>query len=133
MDPIFRLSGAVRTHPGVEAWFDADDGPLRSMARAWFDRVRGCGPDVVERLHDGFPTACIGDAAFAYVAAFSAHVNLGFFHGSALPDPAGLLQGTGRRMRHVKLHWGRPVDEPALSALVTAAYVDIRRRVDDAG
>ncbi|MEI9965905.1 MAG: DUF1801 domain-containing protein [Caulobacteraceae bacterium] len=53
-------------------------------------------------MHDGHPTACVGDAAFAYVDAFRAHVNVGFFHGAALDDPAGLLEGTGKRMRHVK-------------------------------
>ena len=49
--------------------------------------MRGCGDDVREHLHDGHPTACIGDAAFAYVNAFRAHVNVGFFLGAILPDP----------------------------------------------
>ena len=83
-----------------------------------------------ELLHDGHPTACVGDAAFAYVDAFSAHVNLGFFHGAALDDPAGLLEGAGKRMRHVKVHWGRPVDAAALNALIAAAYRDVRARLE---
>ena len=98
----------------------------------WFERLRGCGPDVRELLHDGWPTACVGDAAFAYVAAFSAHVNLGFFQGAELDDPAGLLQGAGKRMRHVKLRWGEPVNEAALNALIAAAYRDIRLRLTSA-
>ncbi|WP_255355058.1 MULTISPECIES: DUF1801 domain-containing protein [unclassified Caulobacter] len=80
--------------------------------------------------HDGHPTACVDDAAFAYVDAFGAHVNVGFFEAASLDDPAGLLEGAGKRMRHVKLHWGRPVDEAALGALILAAYRDMQGRVD---
>ena len=65
--------------------------------------MRACGDDVRELLHDGHPTACVGSAAFCYVSAFTAHVNVGFFLGAELPDPAGLLEGTGIFMRHVKL------------------------------
>jgi hypothetical protein len=43
-------------------------------------------------LHDGYPFACLGDAPFGYVNVFASHVNVGFFHGAALPDPACLLQ-----------------------------------------
>jgi hypothetical protein len=128
MSELFRLPSAVRRDPGVDAWLDAPD-PLRRIAQPWFERMRDCGPDVRELLHDGCPTACVGDAAFAYVNAFSAHVNIGFFHGADLDDPAGLLQGAGKRMRHVKLRWAEPVDEAALNALIAAAYEDIRLRL----
>jgi Domain of unknown function (DU1801) len=126
---LFLLPSAVPRDPDVDGWFSAPEHPLRQMAGPWFETMRGCGADVRELLHDGHPTACVGAAAFAYVDAFSAHVNVGFFHGAALEDPAGLLQGAGKRMRHVKLHWGRPVDAPALEALVAAAYRDMQVRL----
>lgn len=129
MTDLFRLAGAVRRDPGVDAWFTAPGPDLRRLAQPWFERLRACGPDVHELLHDGHPTACVDDAAFAYVDAFSAHVNVGFFHGAALDDPAGLLEGAGKRMRHVKIRWGRPVDAAALNALVAAAYRDVRARL----
>jgi hypothetical protein len=129
MTDLFRLAGAVRRDPGIDAWFAAPKHDLRRLAQPWFDSLRACGPDVRELLHDGHPTACVGDAAFAYVDAFSAHVNLGFFHGAALDDPAGLLEGAGKRMRHVKVRWGRPVDAAALNALIAAAYRDVRARL----
>ncbi len=91
--------------------------------------MRGCGADVRELLHDGHPTACVQDVAFAYVDAFTGHANIGFFQGASLGDPAGLLQGAGKRMRHVKLHWGEPVDAAALDDLIGAAYRDTRRRL----
>ena len=46
---------------------------LGAIARRWFEAMRECGDDVRELLHDGHPTACAGDAAFAYINAFKAH------------------------------------------------------------
>ena len=132
MTDLFLLPSAVRSDPAVAAWFATGD-PLRELARAWFEAMRACGGDVCELLHDGNPTACVGGAAFGYVAAFSAHANVGVFHGADLPDPAGLLEGTGKRMRHVKLRWGQPVQAEALSALIAAAYRDIKQRLELAG
>jgi Domain of unknown function (DU1801) len=129
---LFLLSGALPRDPSVEAWFSKPDDELRRLALPWFEQMRGCGADVRELVHDGYPVACLGNAAFAYVNAFTAHVNVGFFHGSALDDPAGLLEGTGKRMRHVKVRWGQPVNEAALNDLITSAYRDIRTRVEAA-
>lgn len=108
-----------------------EPGDLAAVARYWFDVIRGCGDDVCELLHDGHPTACVGDAAFAYVDAFSAHVNVGFFQGAELADPAGLLRGTGKHMRHVKLQPGDDIDAKALVALIESAYADIKRRCEE--
>ena len=88
--------------------------------------MRECGDDVRELLHDGHPTACVGDAAFGYVNAFNAHVNVGFFLGALLEDPAGLLEGTGKHMSHVKLHAGSEVDREALAALIRSAYSRVK-------
>lgn len=127
LDALFRLSGAVRRDPRVAAWFVDLTDPFRLIASEWFSRIRACGPDVAELLHDGRPTACVEDAAFAYVGAYSNHASVGFFHGAALADPAGLLEGSGKRMRHVKL--GGDVDEAALAELIAAAYHDVRTRL----
>ena len=124
-----RFPDAVRRDPEVDVWFAAPDHELRRLAQPWFERMRDCGADVCELLHDGHPTACLGDAAFGYVNAFSAHVNVGFFQGASLVDPNGLLQGAGKRMRHVKVRWGKAFDEAALSELIAAAYRDMRERV----
>ena len=132
MSNLFRFPSAVPRDPSVDAWFDKPDEELRRIAQPWFERMRGCAADVRELLHDGHPTACVKDAAFGYVDAFSAHVNVGFFHGAELDDPAGLLEGAGKRMRHVKLRWAQPVNAAALSELIAAAYRDIRSRLGSA-
>jgi len=130
---FLRFPSAVRRDPGVDAWFAAPDHELRCSVQPWFERMRACGADVRELLNDGHPTACVGDAAFGYVDAFSAHANVGFFHGATLDDPAGLLEGAGKRMRHMKLRWGEPVNATALDELIEAAYRDIRLRLESPG
>jgi hypothetical protein len=129
MDQVFRFPNAVRRDPNVEDWFSRPDFELRRIARPWFEQMRACGDDVRELLHDGCPTACVGDAAFGYVNAFAAHANVGFYFGAALDDPAGLLEGGGKRMRHVKLRWVQTVDDAAVRDLIAAAYRDIRLRL----
>lgn len=132
MSNFLRFDGAARHQPAIDAFFDARRPDLAAIARAWFAVMRQCGPDVTELLHDGHPTACVGDAAFGYVNVFTSHVNIGFFHGASLPDPAKLLQGTGKFMRHVKARPDAlPVDD-ALRALVRAAYVDIKVKLEAA-
>jgi hypothetical protein len=64
------------------------------------------------------------------VNVFNSHVNVGFFHGAALPDPARLLQGTGKFMRHVKLTSGTATDAASLRRLIETAYRDIKTRVE---
>jgi hypothetical protein len=126
---IFRLSGSVKRDPAVDIWLS--DGPveLQSIAQKWFVGMRQCGDDVRELMHDGCPVACVEDAPFGYVNSFKSHVNVGFFYGALLEDPAGLLEGSGKRMRHVKLKPGPELNTAALRDLIDAAYVDIRARL----
>lgn len=126
---LLRFTGMVRRDRRIEAWFSDFADPFRLMMRTWFERMRGCGADVRELLHDGCPVACVGDAPFGYVNAFKAHASVGFYHGADLADPAGLLQGEGKRMRHVKLRPGEELDVEALNVLIVAAYHDIRQRL----
>ena len=128
---ILRFNGAVERDPAIDAWLKKHKGELGAIAHRWFEVMRNCGDEVRELLHDGCPTACLGDAPFGYVNVFIAHVNVGFFHGASLPDPARLLQGTGKYMRHVKLKPGTPTNAVALSSLIAAAYSDIKTRVEN--
>jgi hypothetical protein len=129
MPDLFRFPNASARDPAIEVWFRQHPGELGAIARRWFGVMRDCGDDVRELLHDGHPTACAGDAAFGYVNVFTAHLNVGFFRGAEIADPNRLLEGTGKRMRHVKLRPGRDVDGTALTALIQAAYADMGRRL----
>jgi hypothetical protein len=128
---LFRLNGGAERDPAIDAWMRAHKGELGAIAQEWFEVMRNCGDEVRELMHDGCPNACLGDAAFAYVNVFTSHVNVGFFQGAALPDPAHLLQSTGKFMRHVKLKPGTAIDAAALRTLIEAAYSDIKSRVEN--
>jgi hypothetical protein len=130
-DDLLRFDGAVERNAAVDAWLSERAGELGAMAREWFEVMRECGDEVRELVHDRCPVACLGDAPFGYVNVFTAHVNVGFFHGAALKDPAGLLAGTGKRMRHVKLRPGTPTNAAALRDLIEGAYRDIKGRVEN--
>jgi hypothetical protein len=129
MSQLLRFTGSVRRDRAVDRWM-TERGERGAIAKRWFEVIRGCGGDVRELLHDGHPTACVKSAAFAYVNAFRAHVNVGFFRGAELPDPRGLLEGTGRMMRHVKLRPAEGIDATALRRLIRTAYADIKRQLE---
>jgi hypothetical protein len=128
---LLRFNGVVERDPAIDAWLNEHGGELGAIAYEWFEVMRKCGDEVREILHDGCPVACLGDAAFGYVNVFTSHVNVGFFQGVALPDPARLLQGTGKFMRHVKLRPGTAIDATSLRRLIEMAYSDIKTRVED--
>ena len=128
---FLRFGGTVEHDPAIEAWLRKHDGELGALAREWFQVMRDCGDEVREVFHDGAANACFGDAPFAYVNIFTSHVNVGFFQGALLRDPAKLLQGDGKRLRHVKLRPGAPVDAPRLRELIETSFRDIKHRVEN--
>lgn len=127
---VLRLNGAVGHDPAIDTWIERHAGALGAIARKWFEVMRNSGDEMQEVMHDGCPVACLGDAPFGYVNVFTSHVNVGFFQGWALPDPAQLLQGTGKRMRHVKLKPEKPANDAALKTLIEAAYLDMKARIE---
>jgi hypothetical protein len=99
----------------------------RATLGAVRDLVRDLHPDAVETASRkeltvswGFPGGRMA-AAYAYVRPYKAHVNLGFFQGAHLPDPAGRLEGTGKTLRHVKLRLPEEALAPPIRDLLAAA------------
>ena len=130
---LMRFGDARRRDPAIDTWLATRDPELAGLARLWFTRMRDLGSDICELMHDGCPVACVQDIALGYVNVFRAHINVGFFLGADLDDPGGLLEGSGKRMRHVKLRPGKPLDDAALARLIEDAYADIHRRLDSSG
>lgn len=128
-EQLFEFPTALKRDPAIDAWFAARPRELSEIARHWFNVMRGCGDDVRELLHDYHPTACVGEAAFGYVNVFTSHVNVGFFQGTELADPAGLLEGAGKFMRHVKIRNVGNVDSKSLTKLIEASYRDTKQRL----
>ena len=65
---------------------------------------------------------------YAYIGVQDSYVNLGFYHGASLPDPKGLLEGTGKNLRHVKIREAAGVRDPAIAELLRAAISNRRGR-----
>jgi hypothetical protein len=128
---LLRFDGTVEHDPAIDTWMKKHEGELGAIAREWFEVMRRCGDEVREVFHDGCANACFGDAPFGYVNVFTSHVNVGFFHGASLHDPARLLQGSGKFMRHVKLKPGTEIDAAALGLLIEGAYSDIKARIEN--
>lgn len=128
---LLRFDGAKERDPAIDAWMKKHAGPLGDIAGQWFALMRECGDEVRELLHDGCPVACFSDVPFGYVNVFRSHVNVGFFQGTSLADPARLLQGSGKFMRHLKLRPGAPANCAALNRLIKRAYADIKARVEN--
>lgn len=124
-----RFPSAVKRDPAIDAWMHEHSGQLGAIAQHWFEVMRACGDDVRELLHDGHPTACVDDAGFGYVNVFKSHVNVGFFRGAEIADPADILDGSGKFMRHVKLRPEHEVEARALTRLIKTAYTDMKSRV----
>lgn len=129
MEKILYFSESDFDDLDFDIWLEGKAEALQHIAQHWFEAIKNCGPDVQAIFHDGHPIGCIENAPFAYVNAFTAHVNLGFFYGAFLPDEHGLLEGSGKRMRHVKLRPGQLPDAKALEELLTLAYADIKERL----
>ncbi len=106
--------------------------PLRPVISALREMVLDVHPGSCEvvRMGDRAATYGVGPRkmiqGYAYILPHSAWVNLGFYRGSGLPDPEGLLEGTGARMRHVKIRSLDDAQRPALRSLVAAAYAERR-------
>jgi hypothetical protein len=89
--------------------------------------VAEAAPEAQEAIKWGRPVYSLG-GPLCYIMAHEANVNLGFWQGAELEDPEGLLQGTGKKMRHIKLKGMEAVDSQQLSALVRQAVALNRKK-----
>jgi hypothetical protein len=102
------------------------------IARRLREIILEVDPSAVEtvRLGDNAATFGVGPRkmtdGYAYIMPLRGYVNLGFYQGAALEDPDGLLEGTGKGLRHVKVRSLAEATRPGVRALVAAALA--RRR-----
>lgn len=111
----------------VEEFLDSYSPEVREMALKARETVQRVAPKATERVHTGWKIIVygLGDKMaeqFCAIMPLRSYVNLGFYKGTDLPDPKGLLEGTGKRLRHVKIKQIENADGPALRALIKAAY-----------
>lgn len=108
-------------HADVDAYIADQPEPLADLLRELRRIIREEAPGAVESIKWGHPN-WETDGNVCYLSAFTEHVNLGFFRGAHLGDPAGLLEGTGKDLRHVKVRPGERLPEDGLRSLLREAF-----------
>ena len=115
----------------IDRFLEAYSPDIRDLSNQVRALIASVSPDADENLKLGWKVIWYGFGPkmpdqFAVVMPTRNHVGLGFAYGSDLPDPKGKLEGSGKRMRHVKLRTAADVADPAIAALVRAQVALLR-------
>ena len=109
----------------IDELFPSTSAEVRDLLRAVQAMVQTAIPEATEILYHGalgYSVTTSGFDRIIYVQAQNGYVNLGFFFGTELADPSHVLEGTGKRMRHVKIRSAKEAGAPALPSLVQDAW-----------
>jgi hypothetical protein len=116
------IKDAVPRDPAVDEYLARKVGIPGETARWLADICRTTIPGVKEAIWHGSPKFCLDDGTcIAYVSTHKDHANLGFIQGAQLEDPDGLLEGTGKGLRHIKLEKVGAVPKAKLVKLLRGA------------
>lgn len=113
----------------------AYDPHVSSLALALRDMVLEEAPEAIESIAKGYAVA-IGFSftgkpmkdGFCHVVTYSSYVNLGFNHGAQLPDPARILAGTGKSIRHIRIRNHDDLERPVIRRYLQAAIEQVGGR-----
>jgi len=100
---------------------------MQPIARRLREIIVDVDPDFVEVVRLGARAATFGvgpkkmSEGYAYIFPHANWVNLGFYKGATLPDPKGLMEGTGAKMRHVKVRSTKDAEQAAIKRLIAEA------------
>lgn len=112
--------GQLAKFKTVDEYIESLEGEPARVAAQLRYMVHDEIPEVIESIKWSQPVFDLA-GPFAYVKAFENHVNLGFWRGATLADPAGILKGTGEQMRHVKLAHLDDIQEGPVRELIRQA------------
>lgn len=115
------MSAAPRAVARNDAYLRKKDPKLREVVRGLRALVKEAVPDVTETVNPwGLPTFEL-NGPICYLMVGKNHVTFGFLRGTSLDDPKGLLEGTGKNLRHVKVRKKEDLSQGGLRRLVAAA------------
>ena len=123
----------VDTHGSFDEALSGSSSQVEEIARRLKDLIIDVYPDVVEVPWPKQRIIGYGvgpkkmSEHFCYIGVHREHVNLGFYFGADLPDPKGLLEGTGKKLRHIKVREVEEIVQPALHALLQTS-LDERKK-----
>jgi len=123
----------------LDGYIDKFTPEVAALTRALLARMRARVPGATILVFDNYNALAIGFApgakssqAILSLAVYPRWVNLFFLQGAGLPDPDGLLKGEGSRVRHVRLHDEKPLDDPRIDALIAEALARAEPPIDPA-
>ena len=112
----------------LESFIDCYEPEVAGVARSALAKLRALLPGAMELVYDNYNALVIGFSATEHashaivsIALYPRWVNLFFLQGAILPDPHGLLQGSGKQVRSVRLVDGTELDRPEVLDLISAA------------
>ncbi len=126
----------VNTHGSFDEAFSGSSSHVKEIARRLRKLIIDLYPEVVEVPwpKQKFIGYGVGPKKmsehFCYIAAQREYVNLGFYYGAVLPDPEGLLEGTGKNLRHIKVRVVGEVAQPALRKIIQASLDERKKTLD---
>lgn len=125
---MVKAPAPVLTATQLNAIIDRQTAGMAKLTRAVLARMRNRLPGAVEMVYDkknslviGFCSAERASNVINSIAVYSKWINLYFFEGDTLPDPEGLLQGTGSMVRSIRITTPADLDRPAVKALIAEA------------
>ena len=110
----------MNTGSDVESWFSGHDPALSRICDALRAVILDADPGLRESIKWGNPTY-EKKGKVCYLAAGKGYVSLGFFDGASLTDPTGRIEGTGKRMRHLKVRAMGEIDRERFGAWIKEA------------
>jgi hypothetical protein len=111
----------MKAYATFDAWLADRPARLKPAAKALRIMVQRAAPNLAETVKWGNGCWVKGDVPVAYAYGAPDHLQFGFFMGSKLDDPKGLLIGAGQYVRHVKVRRPEDLDAPALRMLLKQA------------
>lgn len=109
---------------------------MRPIAQRLREIVLNVDPNTVEvvRLGDRAATYGVGpkkmSEGYAYILPYKNWVNLGFFKGADLPDASGLMEGTGKKLRHIKIRSLQDTERPEIITLLEEALTERKQALE---
>ena len=89
--------------PACQSWIEEQPAEHQTWLAALRQQIVATVPETEESFKWSRPCYAIGGTLFCYLAAAKNYVTIGFHRGAELPDPDGMLEGTGKGMRHLKV------------------------------
>jgi hypothetical protein len=113
--------GKMKTYASFDDYSKDQNPRNRAIISALRQFVKRVEPKLTEAVKWGNGCWIGAKRPVAYVYSAAEYVQFGFFYGSSLKDPKGLLDGAGKFVRHIKVHDASEIDERAFAALLKQA------------